>query len=48
MSDTKSFSTSIYVGQTYLVERELAWFISRVTELFGPEHAQGFGTRLAR
>jgi hypothetical protein len=40
MNDSKSFSTSIYEDQAHLAERELASFISGVTELFGPEQAR--------
>jgi len=41
MEDRESFSsTSIYEDQTRLAERELASFISGVTELFGPEQAR--------
>jgi hypothetical protein len=40
MDDTKSFSTSMYDDHTHLAERELASFISGVTELFGPEEAR--------
>ncbi|MGC1646669.1 MAG: hypothetical protein WA741_12630 [Candidatus Sulfotelmatobacter sp.] len=40
MSDNELFSTSMYEDQTHLAERELALFISGVTELFGPEQAR--------
>jgi len=34
------FSSSIYDDETHLAERELAAFISAVTQEFGPEQAQ--------
>lgn len=40
MHDSESFSTSMYEDQTHLAERELASFISGVTELFGQEQAR--------
>jgi len=40
MNDNELFSTSMYEDQTHLAERELASFISGVTELFGPEQAR--------
>jgi hypothetical protein len=40
MNDNELFSTSMFEDQTHLAERELASFISGVTELFGPEQAR--------
>lgn len=40
MSESESFSISLYDDQTHLGERELASFISGVKELFGPEQAR--------
>jgi hypothetical protein len=37
MTQSESFSNSLYTDQVYLAERELAAFIGSVTELFGPE-----------
>jgi len=40
MNESESFSTSMYEDQSHLAERELALFISGVTQLFGPEQAR--------
>ena len=40
MKDSESFSPSIYEVQTHLAERELASFISGVTEMFGPDQVR--------
>jgi hypothetical protein len=40
MNDNELFSTSMYEDQAHQAERELASFISSVTELFGPEQAR--------
>jgi len=40
MNEDKSFSDSIYEGQTHLAEREVSAFIGAVTELYGEEQAR--------
>ena len=39
MTNSESFSNSIYFDQTHLAERELSAFIGAVRELFGPQQA---------
>jgi len=40
MNPEEEFSNSTYADRMHLAERELASFISAVTELFGPEQAR--------
>ena len=40
MTQSESFSNSLYTDQMHLAERELAAFIGAVTELFGPQQAR--------
>ena len=40
MDNRELFSDSMYEEQTHLAERELASFLSAVTELYGPEQAE--------
>jgi hypothetical protein len=40
MNPEEQFSNSTYADPMHLAERELASFISAVTELFGPEQAR--------
>jgi len=40
MSQSESFSSSLYTDQMHLAERELSAFIVAVTELFGADQAR--------
>ena len=40
MTQSESFSSSLYTDQMYLAERELSAFITAVTELFGADQAR--------
>jgi len=40
MTQSESFSSSLYTDQMYLAERELSAFIAAVAELFGADQAK--------
>jgi hypothetical protein len=40
MTQSESFSSSLYTNQMHLAERELSAFISAVSELFGADQAR--------
>jgi hypothetical protein len=40
MTQSESFSNSLYTDQTHLAERELSAFIAAVAELFGADQAR--------
>src|SRR5271166_953323 len=40
MTQSESFSNSLYTDQVYLAERELSAFIAAVAELFGADQAR--------
>jgi len=48
MTQSESFSNSLYTDQMHLAERELSAFIAAVAELFGADQARMSGRGLSR